>query len=113
MKWWTSADVQAEYARQIESVLGRSGRWLSANLEAIEEVAWSKDELSVITGQLETLRCLPEVAGGYYTGRSINNAVRTVVNDGKGGVSPKETLYEYVRDINREIFLKRRELGLD
>lgn len=113
MKWWTSKEAQAEYARQIESALGRSGRWLSANLEAIEEVAWSKEELTVITGELETLRCLPEVAGGYYTGRSLNNAVRTVVNDGKGGVSPKETLYEYVSDINREIVLKRRELGLD
>lgn len=113
MKWWTSKEAQAEYARQIESALGRSGRWLSANLEAIGEVAWSKEELRVITGELDTLRCLPEVAGGYYTGRSVNNAVRTVVNDGKGGVSPKETLYEYVSDINREIVLKRRELGLD
>ena len=113
MKWWTDAQVQADYARQIEAALGRSGRWLSANLAAIEEVAWSKEELSVITGQLETLRCLPEVAGGYYTGRSVNNAVRTVVNDGKGGVSPKETLYEYVSEIDREILLKRKELKLD
>ena len=113
MKWWTGTEAQAEYARQIESTLGRSGRWLSANLEAMGDVAWSKKELEVITGQLDTLRCLPEVAGGYYTGRSVNNAVRTVVNNGKGGVSPKETLYDYIRDINREILLKRKELGLD
>ncbi len=113
MKWWTGTEAQAEYARQIESTLGRSGRWLSANLEAVGDVAWSKKELEVITGQLDTLRCLPEVAGGYYTGRSVNNAVRTVVNNGKGGVSPKETLYDYIRDINREILLKRKELGLD
>ena len=60
--------------------------------------------------QLASARALPEVAGGYYTGRSVNNAVRSVVNS---RTAPKETLYEYVKDINEEIAGKRRELGLD
>lgn len=113
MKWWTNSETQSEYARRIEGTLGRSGRWLSANIEATQNGNWSKEELAVINNQLETLRCLPEVAGGYYTGRSVNNALRTVVNNGQGGISPKETLYDYVKDINREIQLKRKELDLD
>lgn len=112
LKWWTGKQAQVEYARQIETTLGRSGRWLTANLDAMNAVAWSKEELNVIKTQLQTARCLPEVAGGYYTGRSVNNAVRVTVNGGDGGVSPKETLYEYVKDINHEISLKRKELGL-
>ena len=110
LKWWTSADAQVEYSRQIESTLGRSGRWTSANKDAMRGISWSHDELAVLTEQLKSVRGLPEVAGGYYMGRSVNNAVRTVVNT---GTAPKETLYEYVRDINEEIANKRRELGLD
>ncbi len=110
LKWWTSADAQTEYAREIEATLGRSGRWTSANKQAMGDSPWSRSELAVLLDQREHVRALPEVAGGYYTGRSINNAIRTVVND---GTVPKETLYEYVRDINEEIANKRRELGLD
>lgn len=110
MKWWTSREGQVEYARAIETTLGRSGRWTSANVEAIDSVAWSKDQLAVIKEQLNSVRGLPEVAGGYYTGRSVNNAIHSVVSS---NTEPKETLYEYVRDINKEIQQKRRELGLD
>ncbi len=110
LKWWTSEAAQVDYSREIEATLGRSGRWTPANIAAIDGVAWSHSELAVIKSQLSNIRALPEVAGGYYTGRSINNAVRTVVNS---GATPKETLYEYVRDINDEIENKRRELGLE
>lgn len=110
IKWWTSRDAQVEYSRQIETVLGRANRWTSANTEAMEGNAWSREELAVLMEQLQYARALPEVAGGYYTGRNVNNAIRTVVNS---HTVPKETLYEYVKDINEEIAIKRRELGLD
>ncbi len=110
LKWWTRADTQVSYAESIESSLGQSGRWSSANIEALSNSAWSAKELKVIQAQLELAKALPEVAGGYYTGRSINNAIRTVVSDSE---EPKETLYEYVTDINTEIEQKREELGLD
>lgn len=110
LKWWTRADAQQSYARAIESALGQSGRWNSANIEALSNSAWSTKELSVIQAQLAVSKALPEVAGGYYTGRSINNAIRTVVSSYE---EPKETLYEYVKEINDELRQKRRELGLD
>ncbi len=110
LKWWTRADTQVNYAESIESSLGQSGRWSSANIEALSNSAWYAKELTVIEAQLKLAKALPEVAGGYYTGRSINNAIRTVVSDSE---EPKETLYEYVTDINKEIEQKREELGLD
>jgi len=110
MKWWTSRDAQVEYARQIEAALGRANRWTSANIAAMEGIAWSREDIGVIKEQLKFAKALPEVAGGYYTGRSVNNALRTVVNSNS---SVKETLYEYVKDINEELAIKRRELGLE
>lgn len=110
LKWWTRADMQAGYAEAIEASLGQSGRWNSANKEALSNSAYSIKELDVITAQLAQAKALPEAAGGYYTGRSINNAIRTVVTSFE---EPKETLYEYVTDINKELSQKRKELGLD
>ncbi len=110
LKWWTRADTQTDYAEAIEASLGQSGRWNSANKEALSNSAWSTKELDVIKAQLSYAKALPEAAGGYYTGRSINNAIRTVVTSYE---EPKETLYEYVTDINKELSQKRKELGLD
>ena len=53
---------------------------------------------------------MPEVAGGYYVGRSIDNAVKAVINT---GVSPRETLLDYVGDIQQEIDYKRKELRIE
>ncbi len=110
IQWWTSDDAQTEYARQIESALTRASRWTSANLVAMESIAWSREEMAVIKEQLSHAVALPEVAGGYYTGRSVNNALRSVVNS---NLPVKETLYEFVKDINEELALKRKELGLE
>ena len=110
LKWWTRADTQEEYAVSIESALGVSGRWNSANKEALSNSAWSTAELKVIREQLSLAKAFPEVAGGYYTARSINNAIRSVVTSYS---EPKETLYEYVTDINKEIKQKRHEFGLE
>lgn len=110
LKWWTRADAQSGYAEAIEASLGQSGRWNSANKEALSNSAYSVKELDVIKAQLAQAKALPEAAGGYYTGRSINNAIRTVVTSYE---EPKETLYEYVTDINKELSQKRKELGLD
>jgi len=110
IKWWTGDDAQTEYARQIESALTRASRWTSANKVAMENIAWSREEMAVIKDQLNHAVALPEVAGGYYTGRSVNNALRSVVNS---NLPVKETLYEFVKDINEELALKRKELGLE
>ncbi len=110
MKWWTGAQAQEQYAVSIEAALGVSGRWNSANKEAFSNSAWSTEELEIITKQLEYSKAFPEVAGGYYTARSINNAIRSVVTLYS---EPKEILYEYVTDINREIKQKRHEFGME
>ena len=48
--------------------------------------------------------------GGYYVGRTVSNAIKSVINMGK---SPRETILDAVDDINEEILTKRREFGLE
>ena len=109
LEWWTRADTQAAYGVKIETVLGAAGRYASANLEAVTQLPWTQQELAAIGEQRQYVTELPEVAGGYYMARNINNAFLAVVNRGE---NLRESLRYWDNETNREIARKRRELGL-
>ena len=109
MKWWVSADAQARFGREMESVLGSSARYATANKKALEMLAWSSEELDVLQAQQAWGRGFPEIAGGYSTTRHMTNAIRKVINNKE---DPRETLLTYVHTINEEIEIKRKEFGL-
>ncbi len=109
MKWWVSADAQVRFGREMESVLGSSARYATANTEALSQLAWSADQLKVLQEQQKWSRGFPEIAGGYSTTRHMTNAIRKVINDKD---DPRETLLTYTRTINEEIQIKRKEFGL-
>ena len=109
MKWWTDAPTQADYGREMENRLGVSARYPSANVEAFSQMPWSAAELKTLNQQWENVRAIPEVPGGYFTSRHLNNAFRRVLNDGD---DPRETLLDYVKNIDKEIHTKRKEFGL-
>lgn len=110
LKWWGNADTQVRFGREMESVMGASARYATANREAFKQLAWSSSQMEVLEAQWEWTEGINEVAGGYYTFRHIINAVRKVVNDKD---DPRETLLDYARTINEEIEKKRLEFGLE
>lgn len=109
LKWWTSADVQVRYGREMESVLGPSGRYTSANSEAFALSSWPREELTLLTVQMAESSALEQVPGGYFLSRHLDNAFRNVVYSGK---EPMDMLYDYVYKIDRELTEKRQEFGL-
>ena len=109
MKWWVSADAQVRFGQEMESVLGSSARYATANKEALDRLAWSTDQLAVLKEQHAWGRGFPEIAGGYSTTRHMTNAIRKVINEKQ---DPRETLLTYVHTINEEIDIKRKEFGL-
>ena len=110
MRWWVSKDTQTNYARELESILGAAARHNTANVMAFRNLAWTREERDVLIEQWEKSVGVPEVPGGYYTGRNLENAFREVVNN---DTNPRETLQEYILLINAEIRKKRKEFGLD
>lgn len=110
LKWWASAETQVRYGRELESVMGSSARYATANEVAFKQLAWSADQIKVLEEQRDWARGFREIAGGYYTSRHLTNAVRTVVNEKK---DQREVLLDYVRTINEEITKKRKEYGLE
>lgn len=109
LKWWTSADTQASYGTELESILGAAARHNTANIEAFTNMAWTKTEKTILLSQWHNTVGIPQVAGGYYTGRNIENAFRKTVNE---DLNAREVLLEYVELINNEILKKREEFGL-
>ena len=109
MKWWTSAEISAEYGNRIEMAIGAVARYTTANIEAFEKIRWSSDEADAIRAQREWVRELPELVGGYYVGRNVINAFRNVTNNNS---NPREKLFYYNEEINAEIWRKRSEYNL-
>ncbi len=109
MKWWVDTEAQVRFGREMESILGASARYQTANKDALSQLAWSSEQLNVLQTQMEQTRGFPEIAGGYSTTRHITNAIRRVINTKE---DPRETLLNYARTINEEIRIKRKEFGL-
>jgi len=109
VKWWVSSEAQVRFGREMESVLGASARYQTANRDALRQLAWSNAQLKILEEQMSQTRGFPEIAGGYSTTRHITNAIRRVINTKE---DPRETLLNYARTINEEIRIKRREFNL-
>ncbi len=108
LKWWTDSETQSEYGRRLESILGLSARWSTANIEAFKTLPWSTSDLKVITQSFENIRETPYVPGGYFTTRHMTNAIARCIT---GNYTPRESLEETVEQINIELERKRADLG--
>lgn len=110
MKWWTDAESQYEFGKQLEAVMGAAARYNTANVEALKRMPWNVvDRVGLLT-QTDKIRGIPQVPGGYFTERNLNFAKLAVINDAK---NPRESLEEYSENITEEITLKRKEFGLN
>lgn len=110
LKWWTSTDVQVQFGREMEGILGAAARYPTANVDALAQLPWTVEEYQKLQDQWAWVQGIPEVPGGYMTGRHLDNAFRLVINE---YANPRETIYDYVQTINEEIEKKRREFDLD
>lgn len=108
LKWWTSTETQRTYSYKVESVFGVAGRYTSADPDAFSQVAWSGEELEVLTSQRDKSVALPTVPGNYYVARNITNAFEAVLYNQK---NPREALKYWINQTDQEI--KRRSEEFD
>lgn len=117
LDWWTSEDIQFRYGRELEALLGSGARWNTSNIAAFSRLPWDKEDRGIILEQLGWGKGVPVVLGGYFTSRHINNAWNRVVVSGtsddgktiKSKVTPRDSLDEAVKDINKEMRAKQDE----
>lgn len=110
IKWWTDAEAQTNYAHELENLLGESGRYPTANLEAMNNISWNVEDLEIFNTQAKDVFGIPEVPGGYYLWRHLDNAFREIYNE---KTDPREVMVDYNIVINNEIITKREEFGME
>lgn len=108
MKWWSSADVQAEFGQTLQITYGSTFMWNTANKEAFELLPWKTRDKSTILEQAEWIYEAPRLPGSYMVEREISNAYNSVVVDGK---NLRRTLDNAAKRINRETERKLEEFG--
>lgn len=106
LKWWTSADTQYRYSSDIESIVGVAARHPTANINALSRLSWSRNDLNTIVNQYKSITDLPQVPGGYYLTRAINNAFYSVYNDNE---QPKKMLVKWSTMVDEEMTRKIKE----
>lgn len=117
LKWWTDTQTQTLYGREMESLMGASARVATANLDALANLSWPIKDYKELMKQFEQVQGIPQVPGGYYTWRNVNNAFYSVTTDASSTgrtyvATPREELMDNVLYINAEIDYKREEFNL-
>ena len=107
LDWWTSADIQSRFGLEIENVLGRSGRYATANVEAFNTLNWSSSQIKKLQQQRKYIKGIPGTPVSYIVTRSMNNIFYMTVNSGN---NLKEMMIKYSRQMDDEIVRKYAEL---
>ncbi len=110
VKWWTSADIQTRYGKELEATLGVAARYTPANHVALRNLGWTKDELAVLEESYKWTVNMEQIPGNYLVSRSLTSAARAAMSDKQ---TIRRALLLYNIDINEEIARKRAEFGLD
>ena len=110
LKWWSSDEVQSMFGNFIESVLGPSGRYATANKKVIGELPWNELQVKNLNLQSESSFGIPEIPGGYYTWRYLDNTFREIIDD---NADVREVMYSCNKAINEEMEYQRQALGLE
>lgn len=110
LQWFNRPEIQSQFVSELENEMGVLGRRVPANLISFESTNWSRAEQAMLTEQWKQVHEIPELPGGYYTSRNIDNAFREVVFQ-MGNA--RESLFYWNKDINEEIKRKRYEFGVE
>lgn len=109
LKWWSSEDVQSEFAKRLSLQFGKGYIWNSANLEAFKEsIIFTDAEKDTILEQWKYMREIPRVPGWYMLERELSNAWNNIVLNSK---NTRATIEDAVDLINKELNRKLQEFG--
>ncbi|MDE6622380.1 MAG: extracellular solute-binding protein, partial [Lachnospiraceae bacterium] len=110
VKWWSSAEVQAEFGQRLQITYGDEYYWNTANAEAFAQLPWDSDDKEVILEQLEWTLEAPRALASYMVERELSDAYNLVVL-GEKSASVRESLDDAQKSVKRETQRKLEEFG--
>lgn len=112
MKWWTSAQAQSYFGKEMESLLGASARYPTANLEAMGSLGWTAQASRVLTAQAAWAKAVPEVPGGIIC-RAISTTHSVPRPAKPAALTRGKAILTYAQVIDDEVAQKNEEFGLN
>lgn len=106
LDWWSSDKAQYDYAVNLEALLGITSRSTTANINAFNSLSWGDDICDALKEQREYVIEIVETPGAYVLSRSLDNAFRAVVYNGK---NVRERYEQEIITINAELLRKSKE----
>lgn len=110
VKWWSSAQVQAEFGQRLQITYGDEYYWNTANCEAFAQLPWDSDDKEVISKQLTWTMEAPRALASYMVERELSDAYNLVVLGAKSA-NVREALDDAQKNIKRETLRKLEEFG--
>ena len=108
MKWWSEAEVQAEFGQMVQIMYGDEYIWPTANLEAFAMLPYPSADKDIIMEQAGWILEAPRLLGSYMLERELSNAFNDVVVNGQ---TVRSRIDEAVKIVNRETARKLEEFG--
>lgn len=108
LKWWTSCDVQVDFANTLQLTYGKEYLWNTANTEAFAQLPWDPEHKKIIMEQLEWVVEAPRVPGNYMVEREISNALNSIVLEGENS---RAAMDKAIKTSKKEISRKLEEFG--
>lgn len=109
LKWWTSDEIQTKFCSLIESNMGVTARYNTANINANGTLGYTAEEKAVIDNFYANVQESEVVIGGYYTSRYVTNAWNNVVVN---GYPVRDSFEEAVEEIEKELKRRQEEFGI-
>lgn len=110
VKWWSGAQVQAEFGQRLQITYGDEYYWNTANCEAFAQLPWDSDDKEVISEQLTWTMEAPRALASYMVERELSDAYNLVVLGAKSA-NVREALDDAQKNIKRETLRKLEEFG--
>lgn len=110
VKWWSSAEVQAEFGQRLQITYGDEYYWNTANYEAFSQLPWDSSDKQVILEQLTWTLEAPRALASYMVERELSDAYNLVVL-GTNSANVREALDDAQKSIKRETQRKLEEFG--
>ncbi len=108
VRWWSSADVQAEFGQMVQIIYGDEYIWPTANMEAFARLPWDTEDKLIVREFASNVVDVARVPGTYLLEREMSNAFNDITVNGK---NEQTRLDKAVKTINREIRRKLEEFG--
>lgn len=109
LKWWMSAETQAEFGTQMQLLFGETYMWNTANMEAFVEMPLDEQDKDVIMEQWKWLHEYIKTPAGYMVERELSNVWNKIVFDGENA---RSALDDAAITMNQEIERKMEEFGM-